>query len=598
VPRLFWFSVRWACAMLLFVWPMAAAAQPDSSDESPESDRGDEASDAEAKQRAKELFERGVALMGAENWSSALEEFLVSRELSSTRDSTLNAAVCLRELDRSDEALGMFESLLADFPKLTPKQREAATREVIRLRQRVGTLELRVSEPGAEVLIDGRHRGTSPLSTRVRLSAGPHFVMVFKSGFEVFRTNVDVPAQRHAQLDARLEALAKSGQLTITTVGGEQATIVLDGVQVGFTPWTDEIGVGTHSVVLRGWNNRGTPPVAARVHENEITMLTLEVLPLDSTLRVQPTPVSASVAIDGIDVGRGIWDGRLPAGDHRIEVGAVGFIPRSVNVSLEAYDSELVRVALERDGDSTIWTDKRPSHFFVEAQAAAAASPGLGGDIDDGCLDGCDGDAALGGIAMLRGGYQFGSGVIVSLDLGYLLLHQSLANRATTLTPRGLERNVGVADDELSLSGVLLGGSAGYGYGDDVRLSVRVGGGVMLGTVSDERSGTFTTQAAGVQYEVGPLMESKSTQYAYVGPELRVGYHFADRFTVSATVQGLLLLVLSQPSWTNESRVLAGRCGATSLPAECEGEAEFDRETFAGSTVAVVSPGFAATFEF
>lgn len=55
-----------------------------------------------------------------------------------------------------------------------------------------GTLELLVGEPGADVSIDDRLVGVSPLSGALELPQGPHRVVIEKSGFVAFKQDVEV----------------------------------------------------------------------------------------------------------------------------------------------------------------------------------------------------------------------------------------------------------------------------------------------------------------------------------------------------------------------------------------------------------------------
>src|SRR5687767_14784875 len=67
---------------------------------------------AQSKDEAKARFERGMTFFDKKIWDAALAEFLTSRASYPTRSNTQNAAICLRNLNRSDEALDMFEALL------------------------------------------------------------------------------------------------------------------------------------------------------------------------------------------------------------------------------------------------------------------------------------------------------------------------------------------------------------------------------------------------------------------------------------------------------------------------------------------------------
>src|SRR4029079_9600023 len=84
------------------------------------------ANTSDAKQdEAKERFERGMTLFDKKVWDAALVEFLESRAAYATRSNAQNAAICLRNLNRFDEALDMFVALLKEFPNLSQTDRSA-----------------------------------------------------------------------------------------------------------------------------------------------------------------------------------------------------------------------------------------------------------------------------------------------------------------------------------------------------------------------------------------------------------------------------------------------------------------------------------------
>src|SRR6478672_7565342 len=114
------------------------------------------------KEEAKQRFDRAMALFDKKAWDAALAEFLESRAAYPTRSNTQNAGICLRNLNRFDEALDMFEALLHDFPNLSNSDRAAVEKEIAELQQLVGTIDIRTSETGAQIAIDGRDRGQTP----------------------------------------------------------------------------------------------------------------------------------------------------------------------------------------------------------------------------------------------------------------------------------------------------------------------------------------------------------------------------------------------------------------------------------------------------
>src|SRR5262245_692331 len=173
-----------------------------------------EASDVKA--RAKEHFDKGLALLRDGAWEAALAEFLRSRELHPTKGNTQNAAVCLRNLRRFDEALEMSEKLLSEFTDWSAEERKQIETGIASLQSSVGTLEVVASEPGAAIMVDSHERGTTPLAGPIRVSAGSHVVRVYKHGFAPFEKRVAVAGRQHTIVRGRLEPLTRFGRLRVT----------------------------------------------------------------------------------------------------------------------------------------------------------------------------------------------------------------------------------------------------------------------------------------------------------------------------------------------------------------------------------------------
>src|SRR4029078_1158623 len=98
-----------------------------------------------------------------------------------------------------------------------------------------------------------------------------------------------------------------------------------------------------------------------------------------ATLRVQPTPASATTAIDGVSVGRGTWEGKLRKGNHHIEIAAEGFVLYVKDIPFNSEAKEARAVQLERDPLSSLWKDNR-GRIFVEGDVGLGIAPTFGGD--------------------------------------------------------------------------------------------------------------------------------------------------------------------------------------------------------------------------
>jgi hypothetical protein len=527
--------------------PLAAAADPEPAP-------GPQSTDAK-REEARAHFEKAISLFEEESWDPALVEFLRSREIYPTRAATKDAALCLRKLQRYDEALDLFQALLREFPALPSEDRALAEHTIKELTALVGNVDIRGAESGATVVIDGRERGSVPLAP-VRVNAGTHLVRLSREGFLPFERQVQVAGAQTVVLQVKLAPLTRGGRLKIGEQAGKSADVIVDNVLVGKTPWEGTLPAGNHMVVLRAADGLGTQPVAAPVRLNEVTALTLTLEDLAAKLRIEPTPAGASVALDGIAVGRGVWEGPVRVGRHRVEVASEGFLPASRELAVAADKREVVAFSLERDPTSALFRQQNPPHFVFEATGAFLLSPSLGGSVLEGCTGECSKGWAMGALAVLHGGYQLSSGLSFWLDGGYFSVSQTVKDRALTLSPRGLAPFDGVASDNLRLSGPLLGASAGLSRGQTVRLRVRLAAGAFIGSAVDERRGHATTSerpgvaAADIDFDVS---ESPSAKYLFVAPELRAGLRLSPHWELSAGVGAFILLGLSDVAWQDSN---------------------------------------------
>lgn len=159
-------------------------------------------------QEAKSLFRRGLALLEAGNTEGALESFVRSREVVPSVQNTVNAAICLERLGRYDEALEMYDDVVARFAgDLGEQDRKSLGPLMADLRQRVGYLQLAANVDGA-VVIDGRARASLPLRVPLRVLAGKRSLRIAKEGFRAYERSVDIASSETVEIEARLEPLS------------------------------------------------------------------------------------------------------------------------------------------------------------------------------------------------------------------------------------------------------------------------------------------------------------------------------------------------------------------------------------------------------
>ncbi len=345
-------------------------------------------------------------------------------------------------------------------------------------------------------------------------------------------------------------------------------------------------------VALRGEGDQGTPPVRVVVEEGRTAPLTLAAEVLAASLRVEPVPIDASVAIDGVTVGRGVWEGRLRAGTHVVEVASPGFRPGSRRPSLARGGREVIREALERDEavrPSLGASLPRRPRFLVEATTAAVLVPSFGGDVAGACVGVCQAPLGAGGSAWIHAGYELGIGLGFGVTVGYLAAAQRVTSRATeAATTVEAAPVAGVVDDRLALRGAILGAWVGYTLGEQAPLTLRIGGGALLGDVLDERTNGAFAASDGTTFTAGPLAERHGATFAFVTPEARVGWPAGKHLVLSAGVAVPVLIGLRRPAWSTTHTFRAGSDGA----------GQFAADALTGAVLVAIAPGIGARYDF
>lgn len=433
---------------------------------------GDE---AKKKEEAKEHFVKGLQLFQEEAWDAALAEFTVSMSLYPTRNAMKNAAVCLRQLGRFDEALTMYENLLKQFAgQIPPQDLEVINKAVTDLRALTGTIEIVSNVVGATVVVDGKERGKTPLAGPVVVSAGTRIVRVSKEGYVPFEAKPIVAGKAAVKLEANLEALARSGRIKVSEVSGAQMNVIVDGAVVGKTPYEGILAPGSHWVALQGEGKMGTQPAAANVQLDQTITLSLKAEELGGEARIETEPPGALVVLDGVPVGQGIWEGRLRVGSHKLDVSAEGYFGSAKTFEVNGDKKQTVKVPLDRDDNSPFWAKgrKRPISIAVFGGGLFGLF-GQGSDQDRSCSSGSnqygpvtcnDRSKPLGFHAGARAGYEVAPGLAVELDLGYAYFGAHVGRKLKLPGETGNTTVDVTAIDTSTVRGVTVGLGVSYTF--------------------------------------------------------------------------------------------------------------------------------------
>jgi hypothetical protein len=543
------------------------------------------ADDESAKRaRAKERFDAGNKLLQERRFELALGEFTRSLEILPTRAATENAAVCLRELGRADEALGMFEKVLA-FPDLPDDVRARVEPQIAELRPLVGSIVVQGGEPGAVVSIDGLPRGKLPMQAAVRARVGLRTVRVHLEGYVPFVQTVDVKPEGTLAVTAKLEVLARAGRLKVTEKNGVEASVVIDNVVVGTTPWEGALSPGDHAVWLRGKAGEGTAPAKAAVLVGQRADVALEIITLDADLDVVATPPSATVAIDGVPVGTASWLGRLPVGRFTVVVSAPGYITQKQVLSLKQDAKKTLRIDLLPVVPPKAEEKPTPPRVELGANGAFAVAPLFYGAP---CDDPCSAGVGLGMHIEAMGGYRFSSGFGLGGAAGYVRIEQTVEKRPYGLAPPGRPAQDASADDSVLLSGATIMAQASMRVGARFFASFEAEAGGFFGAVRDERI-LASRGSAGDAYSAGPYFASGTAAGFSALARVRGGIVVVEGLEAWIGAAPLILVPVERPTFVYGDPVPAGSDGA----------AELREEPILDDVIVAVTPsiGVAAVFE-
>ncbi|XYH96245.1 PEGA domain-containing protein [Sorangium sp. So ce1128] len=533
------------------------------------------ASPDEALARAKELFQAGNELRKTGDCQRALELYLRSRQVVASVPNTLNAAFCLDQLGRYDEALELYETLLTELrAELGEPERKGVASTVAGLRARIGSVLVSSNVDGL-VLIDGRPRGRLPVAGPIRLLPGGHTLRVVKDGWRTFETILTVRIAEITTVDAKLEPLASTGRLKIEDERLVGAELFLDGTLIGQLPWEGALAPGPHFYSVRK-GSFGSAPREANVIAGQLAVATVEAGPLGEEVRVVAQPLSAALTINGVPVGNGQWRGALPLGRHTFEAHEPGYFARTLRTNIERSMTGDIVLPLAIDESHPRW-GRKVGVFRLEAVGGYAFASSLESDAEQSCdrFDCSGASRPAGALAGLRGSYQFPIGAAIELTAGYMLLRTEFERSldATYTDPRGGGGKLPIRyafHDDLQMAGVtvIVGGS----YHHELSSWLDVGGALGLGVVLAEASDEVTGTASDAQRTVGVVVSSggKAVRYAspFAMPELRLRLKLG-RLSASAGLGVGFFLVDGPPFETGNTNVVDRQCDEQNPTVDC-----------------------------
>lgn len=233
-----------------------------------------------AQKHARAEFERGIDRYDRKDYAGALAAFVAAHDAQPVPSLRRNIALCLRALHREPEAIEQLERMLEESgANLKPDVKSAVDKAIAEMHAELGSVRVSVtarigggvSSPmpmTGQVAVDGLAVPRDKLARALCLKPGAHHVVAQAPGYADAARAITVVAGKH------------------------DVPVALELIPIA-----------------------GAPPPSAAQRTGS------------ARLRVTTNVPDAVVAVDGVPIATGGWEGELPSGNHRVEVTARGYMP-------------------------------------------------------------------------------------------------------------------------------------------------------------------------------------------------------------------------------------------------------------------------------
>jgi len=160
--------------------------------------------DAQAKTRAQALLSEGTAAYGRGDYATALDKFTAAYTIFPSPKLWFNIGQANRDLGRPVEAVAAFDRFLREAGDAPPETLAEARRSAAELKTKLGQIQVTCATDGAEITVDGKQVGSTPLGEMVWTTPGRHQVAVQREGFSPAIQDVVVTTGKAATVDFEL----------------------------------------------------------------------------------------------------------------------------------------------------------------------------------------------------------------------------------------------------------------------------------------------------------------------------------------------------------------------------------------------------------
>jgi hypothetical protein len=161
----------------------------------------------EARDAARAHYARGIELANNAGYEAALQEFTAAYALSPQFSVLYNIGQAQLALEHPSQAIELFARYLSEGKDQIPDARRQKVQALMAsLSARLATLSISTDRPSADITVDGRDVGATPLAEPVKIDAGTHTILAKVEGIPVLIRIVVLREAEHQTLDLELPA--------------------------------------------------------------------------------------------------------------------------------------------------------------------------------------------------------------------------------------------------------------------------------------------------------------------------------------------------------------------------------------------------------
>ena len=169
-------------------------------------------------------------------------------------------------------------------------------------------------------------------------------------------------------------------------------------------------------------------PARVMVVQGQTVLSRLRSEPVAAQVTIRAVPATAAIELAGVPLGKELWEGVLPAGEHRVRAHEDGYFAEERTLALRVgSEDQEVEVRLRMDPDHPRWPRPPKGKLWVSPWLGGAFGPALQSGAEQGCPSSCPkSPPAWGFVAGLRMGYELPFPLSFELTAGFLSVQRRI----------------------------------------------------------------------------------------------------------------------------------------------------------------------------